>query len=86
MTAVLIRSRTLAAGVAVGALSFILACQDGSRPAAPPSERRARDTEPAAPYQAEVDEGLGAAVAILIDTSGSMAQVAAGAAELCLAT
>jgi uncharacterized protein YegL len=34
--------------------------------------------ESAAPYQAEVDEGLGAAVAILVDTSGSMAQEAPG--------
>lgn len=31
------------------------------------------------PYQAEVDESLGAAVAILIDTSGSMKQPAPGA-------
>lgn len=31
-----------------------------------------------APYQAEVDEGLGAAVAILIDTSGSMNEIAPG--------
>jgi len=31
-----------------------------------------------APYQAEVEEGLGAAVAILIDTSGSMADPAPG--------
>ena len=31
-----------------------------------------------APYQAEVDEGLGAAVAILIDTSGSMKETAPG--------
>ena len=30
----------------------------------------------AAPYQAEVDEGLGAAVAILVDTSGSMRETA----------
>ena len=30
------------------------------------------DFEPSAPYQAEVEEGLGAAVAILVDTSGSM--------------
>jgi Mg-chelatase subunit ChlD len=30
------------------------------------------DIESSAPYQAEVEEGLGAAVAILIDTSGSM--------------
>jgi len=37
------------------------------------------DTERAeAPYQAEVDEGLGAAVAILIDTSGSMKEIAPG--------
>jgi hypothetical protein len=34
--------------------------------------QRAADLESSAPYQAEVDEGLGAAVAILIDTSGSM--------------
>jgi Mg-chelatase subunit ChlD len=36
------------------------------------------DVESAAPYQAEVDEGLGAAVAILIDTSGSMRDDAPG--------
>jgi Mg-chelatase subunit ChlD len=36
------------------------------------------DFEPAAPYQAEVDEGLGAAVAILVDTSGSMRDEAPG--------
>lgn len=37
------------------------------------------DTDKAeAPYQAEVDEGLGAAVAILIDTSGSMKEIAPG--------
>lgn len=36
-------------------------------------------TDPAeAPYQAEVGEGLGAAVAILIDTSGSMKETAPG--------
>jgi hypothetical protein len=34
--------------------------------------RAVREREPAASYQAEVEEGLGAAVAILIDTSGSM--------------
>jgi Mg-chelatase subunit ChlD len=49
----------------------MLACQ--------PNGRRSRDAAPAgqdldraAPYQSEVDEGLGAAVAILVDTSGSM--------------
>lgn len=48
------------------------------------SERRAdRSTsEPAeAPYQAEVEEGLGAAIAILIDTSGSMREAAPGDAR-----
>src|SRR5262245_28424968 len=34
--------------------------------------------EPESPYQSEVEEGLGAAVAILIDTSGSMDQTAPG--------
>ena len=34
--------------------------------------------EPSAPYQAEVEEGLGAAVAILVDTSGSMDEPAPG--------
>ena len=42
------------------------------------SRSDARIEEDAAPYQAAVDEGLGAAVAILIDTSGSMREKAAG--------
>ena len=37
-----------------------------------------REPESPAPYQAEVDEGLGAAVAILVDTSGSMKERAPG--------
>lgn len=43
-------------------------------------ERRAARDEPVstAPYQAEVEEGLGAAVAILVDTSGSMKERAPG--------
>ena len=47
---------------------------DGSR------RNRAISDEDAssAPYQSEVEEGLGAAVAILIDTSGSMKQEAPG--------
>jgi Mg-chelatase subunit ChlD len=40
-----------------------------------------QDAESAAPYQAEVEEGLGAAVAILIDTSGSMRDAARGAGD-----
>jgi Mg-chelatase subunit ChlD len=50
-----------------------------------PSSRRERTTpaqsrpaESDAPYQAEVEEGLGAAVAILVDTSGSMKEPAPG--------
>ena len=41
---------------------------------------RARDAaqDDAAPYQAAVEEGLGAAVAILVDTSGSMKEPAPG--------
>jgi Mg-chelatase subunit ChlD len=41
---------------------------------------RGPDPEPdsSAPYQAAVDEGIGAAVAILIDTSGSMKEQAPG--------
>jgi Mg-chelatase subunit ChlD len=48
---------------------------------APPrrSDTSARErAETAAPYQAEVEEGLGAAVAILVDTSGSMKDEAPG--------
>src|SRR3954471_2876458 len=43
-------------------------------------ERGAAQDEAAsdAPYQAEVDEGLGAAVAIVVDTSGSMKERAPG--------
>jgi Mg-chelatase subunit ChlD len=43
-------------------------------------EPGAARSEPAddAPYQAEVDEGVGAAVAILVDTSGSMKEPAPG--------
>jgi hypothetical protein len=37
-----------------------------------------KDEPSSAPYQAEVEEGLGAAVAILVDTSGSMREDAPG--------
>ena len=42
-----------------------------------PRERRARHAYDDVPYQAEIEEGLGAAVAILIDTSGSMREPSA---------
>src|SRR5262245_26195994 len=46
----------------------------------PPRRERTRrqDAEPAASYQSEVEEGVGAAVAILVDTSGSMRDPAPG--------
>jgi len=55
-----------------------LACETNGRPGRSVDDRTGRDFEPAAPYQAEVEEGLGAAVAILIDTSGSMRDKAPG--------
>jgi Mg-chelatase subunit ChlD len=62
--------------VVVAALGVgMLACQDGSRRS---RTAAADDLESSAPYQAEVDEGLGAAVAILVDTSGSMREGAPG--------
>jgi len=69
----------LAAGLALlSAFAFsTLACEaNGRRRAA--GDRAGGDYGDAAPYQAEVDEGLGAAVAILVDTSGSMKDQAPG--------
>jgi len=64
-----------AAMLAVATLvSGMLACQPGGRE----RRNRARDLEQAAPYQADVEEGIGAAVAILVDTSGSMRDDAPG--------
>lgn len=56
---------------AAGLLAATVACQQ-DKPAAP------RVLDSPAPYQAEVEEGLGAAVAILVDTSGSMRETAPG--------
>jgi Mg-chelatase subunit ChlD len=58
-----------------------VACQTNGRRDRSADARAARDLESAAPYQAEVEEGLGAAVAILIDTSGSMRDDAPGDAR-----
>jgi len=43
-----------------------------------PARSADQNIESAAPYQAEVEEGVGAAVAILVDTSGSMRDAAEG--------
>jgi Mg-chelatase subunit ChlD len=52
------------------------ACQPSGR--AREGSRARVDDVSAAPYQSELEEGLGAAVAILIDTSGSMREDAPG--------
>jgi Mg-chelatase subunit ChlD len=57
-----------------------VACAPGGRRDRERARAAARDddAEAAPTYQAEVEEGLGAAVAILVDTSGSMRQDAPG--------
>ena len=54
--------------LAVAAAGLLLACGPDGRREASRQARAAREAESAATYQAEVEEGLGAAVAILIDT------------------
>ena len=66
--------RQFAAGLSIAVLALSLAACDGSRRNRPPRN----DNESTAPYQAEVEEGFGAAVAILIDTSGSMKEAVPG--------
>jgi Mg-chelatase subunit ChlD len=56
---------------------ILIACQPNPRHDSS-ATRVAADADLDAPYQAEVEEGLGAAVAILIDTSGSMKDRAPG--------
>jgi len=55
-----------------------LACRTNGRRDRSADARAGEDAESAASYQAEVEEGLGAAVAILVDTSGSMRDDAPG--------
>jgi len=64
----------------VAALLSTVACAPGGRRDRDRARTAARDddAETAPTYQAEVEEGLGAAVAILVDTSGSMRQDAPG--------
>ena len=71
--------RTVRLGIAA---LFALTCGlQACRRADSADARDAGADEPASPYQAEADEGLGAAVAILIDTSGSMKDAAPGDAR-----
>lgn len=71
------RSRTAWARLTAALLlpGMLLACGSNARRE---SRGAAPEPESTAPYQAEVEEGLGAAVAILIDTSGSMKERAPG--------
>ena len=73
-------SRNAWAGWAVAGLllSLLLACQPNARRDRAASAGAPQDSAADAPYQAEVEEGLGAAVAILVDTSGSMRERAPG--------
>ena len=75
--------RTAWARLAVACLlpAMLLACDGRTRRERETAARAVAAREAAAadaPYQAEVEEGLGAAVAILIDTSGSMKERAPG--------
>jgi len=67
---------SLAAALLIPGL--LLACEGKARRERSQRASDAREAESSAPYQAEVDEGLGAAVAILVDTSGSMKDRAPG--------
>jgi Mg-chelatase subunit ChlD len=59
-------------------LSSLCACDGGNRRNRTTDRREDRTADSGAPYQAAVEEGLGAAVAILVDTSGSMRETAPG--------
>ena len=60
---------------------LLLACEVSTRRERDDRAAAARDAAADALYQAEVEEGLGAAVAILVDTSGSMKERAPGDAR-----
>src|SRR5256712_10038907 len=69
---------TLAVAALVSLVPAMPACQANGRRERSAQARASRDADTAATYQAEVEEGLGGAVAILIDTSGSMRDEAPG--------
>jgi Mg-chelatase subunit ChlD len=84
MTSAATASRSAWARVAAAVLlpAMLFACDGGqARRERSARSAAAQDTASEAPYQAEVEEGLGAAVAILIDTSGSMKERAPGDAR-----
>ena len=70
-------SRAVLAWLAVAIfVAGITACEQDSRPRRQPDHAAGT-----APYQSDIDEGLGAAVAILVDTSGSMEEPVPGDAR-----
>jgi Mg-chelatase subunit ChlD len=66
-------NRRFFAALALVLATMASACDGNGR-----SRTIRNEEQSSAPYQSEVEEGLGAAVAILIDTSGSMKQEAPG--------
>ena len=74
-------SRNTGIGLAAVSLMAWMSACDPSRTGRSADTPPPRVVESAATYQAEVEEGLGAAVAILIDTSGSMRDKAPGDAR-----
>src|SRR6185312_1093340 len=56
--------------LAVALIPWLLACQGHAARTSAASSTPAGEADEPATYQAEVEEGLGAAVAILVDTSG----------------
>jgi uncharacterized protein YegL len=59
-------------------LTATVACEPAGRRDRSADRRAAQNDDSESPYQAEVEEGIGAAVAILVDTSGSMRDEAPG--------
>jgi Mg-chelatase subunit ChlD len=72
----LTRPRRDAVVLAVGAWLLVTAACTPNRASDASAPRT--DEPSSAPYQADIEEGLGAAVAILVDTSGSMRENAPG--------
>lgn len=68
----------LAAPALASLMTLTLACQTNGRADQSVGAGTVQTLEPVATYQADVEEGLGAAVAILVDTSGSMGDAAPG--------
>ena len=71
-------SRTVPGLTVFALFAALAACGGGGQPDRSPQARQPDHSASSAPYQSEVEEGLGAAVAILIDTSGSMREQAPG--------